>query len=157
MKLVDTITIDCTPNKVYSTLVFFFHNSENYKLWHTDHISCYWKKGNDFSPGSVLIAKEYLHKTAFKLGFKILKNEPGIYFDYKVLFPSSLICSGGSFRMTPTGTKTELVAQLNFRFGFILNMLFKRILDSLRIHMKEEGISIKGLIENNLYEDSLSS
>jgi hypothetical protein len=153
MKLVDKITIDCTPNKVYSALVFFFQNTENYKLWHKDHISCYWKKGKDFSPGSVLIAKEYLHETALKLGFKILDNKPGIYFDYKVLFPSSLICSGGSFRMTPTGTKTELVAQLNFRFGFILNMLFKRIIDSLRIHMKEESIAIKGLIEKDLIKN----
>ena len=150
MKLVDTVTIDCTPDKVYSTLVFFFQNSENYKLWHKDHISCYWKKGKDFSPESVLIAKEYLHETAFKLGFKILNNKPGIYFDYKILFPSSIICSGGSFRMTPIGTKTELVAQLNFRFDFMLNMLFKRIINSLRIHMKEEGIAIKGLIEKDL-------
>ena len=153
MKLVDKITIDCTPNTVYRTLVFFFQNTENYKLWHKDHISCYWKKGKDFSPGSVLIAKEYLHESALKLGFKILDNKPGIYFDYKVLFPSSLICSGGSFRMTPTGTKTELVAQLNFRFGFILNMLFKRIIDSLRIHMKEESIAIKGLIEKDLIKN----
>jgi hypothetical protein len=153
-ELVDRITIDCTPNKVYNTLVFFFQNSENYKLWHNDHISCHWKKGNNFSPGSILIAEEYLHGFALRLGFKILNSEPDIGFDYKVLFPSSLICSGGSFRMIPAGTKTELVARLNFRFDFILNILFKKIIDSLRIHMKEEGISIKGLIEKNRQADA---
>ena len=149
-QLVDRITIECTPDKVYNTLIFFFQSSENYKLWHKDHISCHWIKGSNFSPGSVLIAKEYLHGIALKLGFAILSNESGNYFDYKVLFPSSILCSGGSFRMIKTGGKTELVAQLNFRFGLILNFLFKRILDSLKIHMKEEGISIKNFIEKDL-------
>ena len=150
IELIDRITIDCTPNKVYSTLVFFFQNSENYKLWHKDHISCYWKNGKDFSPGSVLIAQEYLHGTVHKLGFKIISNKPDICFDYKVLFPFSLICSGGSFQMIPKGTETEFVAKLNFRFGSILQILFKRNIDSLKLHVKEEGISIKEIIEKNL-------
>ena len=146
-ELVDIITIDCTPDKVYNILVFFFQNSENYKLWHKDHISCRWKKGNNFSPGSILIAEEYLHGIPLRLGFKIVNSDSYTGFDYKVLFPSSLLCSGGSFRMIPRGTKTELVARLNFRFDYVLNILFKKMIDSLRIHMKEEGMSIKELIE----------
>ena len=152
MELTDRITIDCTPNKVYNTLVFFFQSTENYKLWHKDHISCYWKKGKDFSPGSILIAEEYLHGTVHKLGFKIINNEQNSCLDYKVLFPFSLLCSGGSFKMIPTGKETELVAQLNFRYGFLLKILFKRIIASLRIHMKEEGIAIKEIIEKTLNE-----
>ena len=152
IELVDRITIDCTPNKVYSTLIFFFQNSENYKLWHKDHISCFWKKGRDFSPGSILVAQEYIHGTAHKLGFKILNNKPDSFLDYKVLFPLSFICSGGSFQMVPKGSKTEFVAQLNFRFGSILQILFKRHIESLGLHVKEEGLSIKEIIEKNLKE-----
>ena len=157
IELVDRITIDCNPNKVYNTLVFFFQNSENYKLWHKDHISCYWKKGQDFSPGSVLIAQEYLHGTAHKLGFKIINNKPGISLDYKVLFPFSIICSEGSFQMIPKGTSTEFVAKLNFKFGFILQKFFKKHIDSLKLHVKEEGIAIKEIIEEKLKENNHSA
>jgi len=36
---------------------------------------------------------------------------------------------------------------LNFRLGFILKTLFKNKIEALRIHMKEEGMSIKRFIE----------
>lgn len=152
MELADKITIDCSPNKVYSTLVFFFQNAENYKLWHKDHISCNWKTGKDFSSGSVLIAQEYLHGTVHTLGFKIINCNPDISLNYKVLFPFSLICSGGSFQMIPKGRETEFVAKLNFRFGTILRTLFKSQYESLSFHLKEEGISLKEIIEKNLIE-----
>ncbi len=150
MELIDKIKISAPPEKVYETLIFFFRNSGNYKLWHKDHVSCYWEKGKDFSPGSVMIAEEYLHGTVHKLGFKIINNEPNSCLDYKTLFPFSIICSGGSFKMMPAGTETELVAQLNLRYGFLLKILFKKNITSLSIHMKEEGISIKEIIEKTI-------
>ncbi len=149
IEFVDKITIDCNRDKVYSTLVFFFQNSSNYKQWHKDHISCHWKKGKDFNSGSILIAKEYINGTAFTLAFKIIINKLDISLDYKVLFPFSLICPGGSFQFIENGTSTEFIAKLNFRFGSILPVLFKRHLDSLRLHIKEEGISIKAIVEKS--------
>ena len=71
MELIDKITIKSKPDKIWDTLVFFFQNPENYRLWHKDHISCYWKKGKEFSPGSVLISKEYIHGSKHRLGFRI--------------------------------------------------------------------------------------
>jgi hypothetical protein len=146
MELVDRIIIDSTPDKVYNKIVFFFQNSDNYKTWHKDHISCYWKKGMDFSPGSILIAREYLHGIAFKLAFKIISKKPD-RLDYKLLFPFSLICPGGSFQFIQKGTGTEFVAKLNLRPGSILLILFKGYIDSLRSHIKEEGISLKEITE----------
>ena len=147
IKIVDKIVINCTPDKVNDTLVFFFQSSENYKLWHKDHISCFWKKGKDFSPGSILIAEEYLHGTRHKLGFKMLSLKKDHILEYKMLFPFSIICSGGLFKMISLGNETLLIAQLSFKFGFLLKVFFKKQIESFRIHMKEEGLNIKGLIE----------
>ena len=147
MEIIERITINCTPDKVYDTLLFFFRNSENYKLWHNDHISCYWKKGKDFSPGSILIAEEYLHGTPHRLGFRIINCNPNSILEYKMLFPFSIICSGGLFKIISKGKETELIAQLSFRFGFLLKVLFKKAIESLCNHMKEEGVSIKAIIE----------
>jgi len=49
--------------------------------------------------------------------------------------------------MISKGKETELIAQLNFKFGLILKLFFKKKIESLRIHMKEEGLNIKGFIE----------
>lgn len=61
--IIDKTVIDCAPEKVFDTLVFFFRDTENYKLWHKDHIACYWKKGKDFSPDSVLKTEKYIHRS----------------------------------------------------------------------------------------------
>jgi len=147
IEIVDKITINCTPDKVYNTLVFFFQSTEHYKLWHKDHISCRWKKGKDFSPGSVLIAEKYIHGTIYKLGFSIIRSEQNSGFKYKILFPFSILCSGGSFDLISKGNDTEMHAQLNFRFGFILKVFFKKTIESLQNHMKEEGLNIKVILE----------
>jgi len=145
--IIDKIEIDCTPEKVFDTLVFFFRATENYKLWHKDHIACYWKKGKEFSPGSVLMAEEYIHGKLHKLGFKIINFKKYDILEYKMLFPFSIICSGGQFRLALKNDKTEFTAQLNFRLGSLLKALFKKEMEALKNHMQEEGENIKGFIE----------
>lgn len=142
--------IDCLPDKIFDTLVFFFQDRENYKLWHKNHISCHWKKGKDFSPGSVLIAEENLHGTLHKLGFTITSCRQNSMLEYRMLFPFSLICRGGSFEMIPKDDGTELVACLSFRGGVLLKRLFRKNIESLRTHMKEEGQNIKLFIEKTI-------
>ena len=145
--LVDKITIKSTPDKIWETIVFFFQNTENYKLWHKDHISCYWKKGKEFSIGSVLIAEEYIHGTRHELGIKIISFKKDNLMEYKMLFPFSIICTGGYFKLVINGNETEFIAQLSFRLGLLLKLFFKKQTEGLRNHMKEEGQNIKEFIE----------
>ena len=148
MEIADKISINSSPDRVYNALIFFFQNSESYKLWHPDHISCYWKKGEDFSSGSVLIAKEYLHGKPHKLGFIITNYKQDCLFEYKTLFPFSIICPGGDFEIVPKGKETEFVAKLNFRGGKLLKMMFKNNIEQLEKHMKEEGENLKKFVES---------
>jgi hypothetical protein len=133
--IVDRITIHCAPEKVYDLLVSFFQSPENYRTWHPDHITCYWKKGKDFSPGSVLIAEEYIHGARHRLGFRITNNIPGRLLEYKMLFPFSVICRGGFFKLMESESSTELVAGLDFRGGFLLKGLLRNRVNALKRHM----------------------
>ena len=147
--LIDKIKINSTPDKIWDTLIFFFKSTDNYKLWHKDHISCYWKKGQDFSPGSILIAEELIHGKKHKLAFKIVSiNRESLLMEYKMLFPFSIISSGGYFKLISYDKETEFIAQLGFRLGFLLEKVFKRQVESLKEHLKEEGQNIKKFIEN---------
>ena len=148
MELIDKIRIKSTPDKIWDTLIFFFKSTDNYKLWHKDHISCYWNKGKDFSPGSILIAEELMHGKKHKLAFKIKSiDRESLLMEYRMLFPFSIICSGGYFKLILYDKETEFIAQLRFRLGFLLKILFKRQVESLKEHMNEEGQNIKEFIE----------
>ncbi len=146
-EIVDKITICSTPDKIWDRLVFFFQGTENYKSWHKDHVSCYWKKGKDFLPGSILVAEENIHGAKHKLGFKIIDSKRDSFLNYRMLFPFSILCYGGCFKMIPMIYGTEFIAQLDFRAGGLLKVVFKKKMDALRIHMKEEGQNIKGMVE----------
>lgn len=147
MEIIEKIAIKSAPDRIWDALVFFFQNSDNYKLWHKDHVSCYWKKGKDFKPGSVLIAEEYLSGQRHKLGFKIRIFDRDNLLKYKMQFPFSIICSGGYFKLVRKNDETEFVAQLNFRPGLLFKIFFKDRLEGMRRHMQEEGQNIKEFIE----------
>jgi hypothetical protein len=142
-EIVDKTVVFCTPQKAYSKLIYYFKSTEHYKEWHKDHISCYWKKGIDFSIDSILYAKELLNGIPFLLGFKIIKNDLNKEIKFRMLFPFFLICRGGYFTFSSNEMMTEITAQLEFRGGSINRNIFKKEVESIRKHMREEGLSIK--------------
>jgi hypothetical protein len=146
LKLQDSITINQPPEVIYG----WFKNNfvKDYKKWHPkDHILAKWLKGKGFEPGSVLYAEEYLGEHIEKLTFKLIKNIPDNLIEYKVLFPESIICSGGSFLIEPRGKGSRFTATLTFRFGFILSKFLSKRANALKRHMKEEGENLKKLLE----------
>jgi len=146
LELQDSIIIKRPPEVVYC----WFENNfvKDYKKWHPkDHILAKWLKGKGFEPGSVLYAEEYLGERIVKLTFKLIKNIPDNLIEYKVLFPESIICSGGSFLIEPHGKGSIFTATLTFRFGFILSKFFSKRVNALKRHMKEEGENLKKILE----------
>ena len=148
LELRDSITINQPPEVIYE----WFKNNfvKDYKKWHPkDHILAKWLKGKGFEPGSVLYAEEYLGDEIEKLTFKLTKNIPDSLIEYKVLFPESIICSGGSFLFEPQAKGSTFTATLTFRFGFILSKFFAKRVNTLKRHMKEEGENLKKMLEQD--------
>ena len=148
LELRDSITIKRPPEVIYG----WFKNNfvKDYKKWHPkDHILAKWIKGQGFEPGSVLYAEEHLGERTARLTFKLTKNIPDSLIEYKVLFPESIICSGGSFLIESHGEGSIFTATLTFRFGFILSKFLAKRINTLKRHMKEEGENLKKLLEQD--------
>ena len=143
--LQDSIRINRQPAIIFE---WFNHFVENYKSWHPDHVKAKWVKGKNFEKGSILYAEEYLGGRLEKLSFKITNCIENELIEYKLLFPESIICSGGSFAIQPHDNGSIFTAALTFPFGGLFLKITKQRAEALRTHMKEEGENLKSLLEN---------
>jgi len=91
--------------------------------------------------------EEYLHGKIHKMKFLSTKIKPNSKIEYKLLFPTSIICTGGSFIIKPKGKSCLFTATLSFRLGYVLSKLMPSRVDATRRHMKEEGKNLKKLLE----------
>jgi len=142
--LKDSVVINRPAEVVFE---WFAHFAENYRAWHKDHVTARWIEGKNFEKGSVLYAEEYLGGKLEKLSFEITNCVPNELIEYKVLFPESMICSGGSFSIKPSNGGSVFTATLSFRFGGVLSKLAEKRVEAIRLHMKEEGENLKALLE----------
>lgn len=143
MILTDSIEIKTKPEKVFEWLTHF---AENYTEWHPDHVTCRWVSNPSMEEGSLLYMEEYLHGELHSMTVRLTKVEP-TRVEYRILFPLSVMCPKGSFIIKPKGDYCIFTATLSFRFSRILSVLFKERLKALKIHMKEEGETLKRLLE----------
>ncbi|NPD89631.1 MAG: SRPBCC family protein [Asgard group archaeon] len=141
----DSIEIKATPERIYS---FFENWTKNYKIWHPDHGEAKWIKGNLSEVDSILYIEEYLHGELHKMKFRLTYVDPPNKFDYKILFPMSLIIPKGSFIIDKKDdTKSTFRAIMYFRLGKILKKVTRKKYEELRKHMKEEGVNLKKILE----------
>jgi uncharacterized protein YndB with AHSA1/START domain len=145
----DSIEIKASPHDVFSLLILIFSSEKGYKAWHKDHVTCSWTKGDPLSEGSQLVAEEHLHGKRHRISFVIGKLEKDKKLSFTTKFPYSLICPKGEFELEEASEGCIFTAKQFFRFGNILEVLFKKELDSLKEHMKEEGVNLKSLIEHD--------
>jgi len=97
--------------------------------------------------GSVLYIEECLHGKLHKMKFLGTKVESNERIEYKLLFPTSIICPRGSFIVEPKGQSCIFTATLSFRFGTIFSRFAQPRVEALKKHMKEEGENLKRLLE----------
>lgn len=140
----DSIEIKTTPEKIFD---WFVHLEENFRAWHPDHVKCCWLKGKPFEEGSILHVEEYLHGKLHKIKFRGTKVKPNKKIEYKLLFPTSIVCPKGSFIIEPKGKNCIFTATLSFRFGWLFSKLAKNRVEAVKKHMKEEGENLKRLLE----------
>ena len=149
IRLRDVINIETAPGKVYD---WFLHLEDNYLSWHPAHVSCKYLKGNPLEDGAVLYAEEYLHGRLHKLKFKLREAVPKREFTYQI-YPGL----GGAFKIRPTETGTEFTAQIDIGWSIpflgtlldrFLETAFSGHIESIRQHMKEEGVNLRTLLSN---------
>jgi len=145
--LKDSIEIRTAPERVFSGLIKVFSSEEYFKRWHKDHVKCQWRKGKPFEIGSVLYVEEHLHGKVHRMKFLGTRVEPNRKIEYRLLFPTSIICPRGSFVMEPKGESCIFTATLSFRLGWVFSIFARGRVVAIRKHMKEEGENLKKLLE----------
>jgi len=145
--LKDSIEIKTASEKIFNGLIKVFSSEEYFKRWHKDHVKCQWRRGKPFEEGSILYVEEYLHGDLHKMEFLGNKVDPNRKIEYKLLFPTSIICPKGSFIIEPTGENCIFTATLSFRFGWLFSIFTKGRVEAIKKHMKEEGENLKRLLE----------
>ena len=148
--LKDSIEIHTAPEKVFAALIRVFSSQEYFKKWHPDHVKCRWIKGEPFEVGSILYVEEYLHGKLGKMKFLGTNLEMNRKIDYKLLFPTSIICPKGSFIIEPKEGSSLFTANLYFRFGRFFQKFAKSRVEAITKHMKEEGENLKKILENEI-------
>lgn len=138
----DTVRINAPPEEIFEWLR---NLDKNYREWHQDHVK--WEFSGGLRVGSACYCEELIHGKLHRMKGRIIRLRENRFVEYKFSFPTSLICPGGSFAIEPDGGDSTFAATLSFRFGSVLSRLAKKRMNSVKNHMREEGLNLKKILE----------
>lgn len=144
MQITDSIEIKTAPENIFQ---WFMNIENNYQSWHPDHVGLRWIKGKAGEIGSIAVAKEYLHGKLHNMKLKTIAVEKNVLIEYKNYFPISIITPKGSFQFAATDFGCVFTATVSFRFGTLLSKIFRRQVEVVIKHMREEGENMKRILE----------
>ncbi|UCE92192.1 MAG: SRPBCC family protein [Methanobacteriota archaeon] len=139
----DDVHINASPEDIFD---WFENLDKNYKEWHQDHVK--WVFLNGFHEGSKCYCEELMHGRLHKMKGRITKLRKNRLVEFEFSFPTSLICPGGSFIIEPEGMGSTFTATLSFRLTGVFSRFAKKRMDSVKNHMKEEGQSLRRILED---------
>lgn len=142
--LQDSTEIDAPPERIWAWLEGL---ADSYTEWHPAHESAEWERGAPNEVGSVLRVVEDLGWGREVLRFELIGLDPPRRLDYRLLGPISFLLPRGSFVVLPTASGAKFVAEIHYRFGWLVERLLRRRFAVLRAHMREEGENLKRIIE----------
>jgi uncharacterized protein YndB with AHSA1/START domain len=142
-KLIHSVEIEAPPEVVWDWLA---HMAERYPEWHPDHEYACWN-GVANQPGSVMTIVERLGGRREQHSLELTHYEPPRRFAYRMRGPVSMLLPCGEFRIDPVGDGSRFTAAICYRGGGLTERLYARRIRALRRHMREEGESLKHLLE----------
>ncbi len=157
MVLTDSIEIRAAPEKVFN----WFKNLKgkaDYRSWHPGHVDVCWTKGEPFEKGSIARFEEYLHGRLHRFTFVCTKVVPSRVIEYRASFPWSIVMTKGAFVFEPRGHNSCIfTATIYLRLGPLSRKLAQSYLEAIRQHMKEEGESLKKILEEGGHQPILNN
>jgi uncharacterized protein YndB with AHSA1/START domain len=146
--LTDSIEIRVKPQVIFEWLE---NLEKHYKEWHPDHVR-WTNETGQFKEGSRCYVEEYVHGRFHRIRARYTRIERNRRIEYRMLYPTSVICSKGSFLLQSNRGNTIFTATLAFRGGRILSRLFHSRMEGIKKHMREEGENLKTILERQYGE-----
>lgn len=150
IELRDETEIRASPGRVFDWLG---HLQDNYLIWHPDHRSCRYLRGEPLQVGSVIEIEELLHGHHHRMRLRVTEVEPNVRLRYRIA--RGVV---GAFAAEPHDGGVLFIADLRFGtrmpiFGRLIDVLlgglFRKRIEAVRRHMAEEGRNLKRLLESD--------
>lgn len=147
IRLRDSVLINVPPERVWAWLNEL---PTHYRTWHPAHVTCRYEHGDRLEVGAVLYAEEFLHNRLHRLRLKATEVVPGRALRYRGHGFT------GAFLVDPANSATSFTAELAFGMrlgvlGSVLDTLLRKLLGprlaTFQVHMHEEGVNLKQLLE----------
>jgi len=155
IELRDTVMIAASPAKVWAWLSDL---PTHYQQWHPAHTYCRYQRGNTLEKGTVLAVEENLHGRMHRLKLRATEVVPDRLLRYSSRgFRGAFVLeeTTGGTRFTATvsfGSAMPWIGRLADR---VLGRLFATRLAALQQHMREEGESLKEILEREENEQTV--
>jgi len=142
-----SIEINATKEKLYE----FFQDltADKYSMWHHDHVSFEWIKGNKVEVGAIAHGKQYVHGKLHPLTVEFTELIPSELIVFKPL-PKlwRIFCPKFTWEFKSTANGSMFTARVFLRMGLSRYLrITKQRLALVRKHLEEEGENLKRLIE----------
>lgn len=145
MRLRDSIWIRTTPERIFR---FFQNMDSHYLQWHPDHRLFRWEQGMGVRQGVVFYFEEIIGGKRMKKRVhftRVVENRHLEFtFTNRLL---ALVLPRLSFHFEPEGDGTRFDAEIQIRTGPVGAWLNRREFNAVRQHMREEGESLKRILE----------
>jgi uncharacterized protein YndB with AHSA1/START domain len=142
-----TIEIAAAPEAVFA---FFVNIEKNYTKWHPDHVVFQWVKGDALAEGSIAYSEQHVHGSLHKMKAKFTKVIPSRRVEFTWLNPlQRFFAPRNEWKFEPASGGCRFSAEHDIRLGWISSRMkkVKLQLEAARKHLKEEGESLKRLVE----------
>jgi hypothetical protein len=153
ISLKDSIEIHTTPKQLFAWLDRL---PQEYQSWHPDHSACRVIHGSMLEAGSEIECEEYLHGKLHSMRFRMTKVVPDKRIEFEVMG-----LGRGAFEAQGSGDTIIFIAELGVGsdfpiigliFDYFFSWFFSRRIESLKVHMAEEGYNLKAILESETNE-----
>lgn len=147
LTLVDSIEIKASRDKIED---WFKHLDQHYTDWHPDHVKGEFLTGG-FDEGDICYFEEYLHGRLHRLKFQMnsVRKNGASFFEYGLMGTlGKLLGAKGTFEIKPGEDASTFTATFSFRGGRLISKVMKGEIEALKLHMQEEGINLKKIMES---------
>ncbi len=144
--LKDSIEVKAPPEKIEDWLRSI---DEHYREWHPDHVRWVNLDGA-LDEGKTFYYEEYLNGRIYKSRCRvtsIIRDGKTVIEFVGLPLMDRILGLRGSFIIEPKNGTCIVTATISLRFGWIISKLFKGMVGAIQTHMKEEGESLKRILE----------
>lgn len=147
IRLRDSIQINVAPDRVWAWLDEL---PAHYRAWHPAHVTCRFERGDRLKAGAVLFVEERLHQRLHRLRLRATEVIPERLLRYRSLgYEGALVLepATGGTRFSAElafGVRTPVIGGL---VDVVLRPFLAHVLPELQVHMREEGESLKRILE----------